>query len=210
MNTPGAATADPVRRVIATLSGEGYKQVDTQMRVGGIKFEFAAMLAGRASLDLVVVVDTALGLDDDSLRAQVQGLARALDLVRSRRSLTVIFVGPHPAAALVQTLSGVARVLRTGSPGPEDTVALRRAIAVLLPLQISGEDEVTAQSWADSRERIVAGLPPEVRRLVDQSRSGSASVEAALRDFLAKPLDGVLDVLDDDRAASKEATRDQP
>jgi len=202
VNTPDAATADPVRRVIATLSGEGYEQVDPPMRVGGIKFAFAAMLVGRASLDLVVVVDTAVGIDDDSLRAQIQGLARALDLVRSRRSLTVIFVGPHPHAALVQTLSGVARVLRTGSPGPEDTDALRRAIAVLLPLEISGEDEDAAQSWGESRERIVVGLPLEVKRLVEQSRSGSASVEAALRDFLAEPLDGVLDVLDDDSAAS--------
>lgn len=202
MNTPDAATADPVRRVIGTLTAEGYEQVDTPMRVGGIEFTFAAMLAGRASLDLVVVVDTALRIDDDSLRAQVQGLARALDLVRSRRSLTVVFVGPHPHAALVQTLSGVARVLRTGSPGPEDTAALRRAIAVLLPLETSGEDEDAAQSWGESRERIVAGLPPELQKLVEQSRSGSASVEAALRDFLAEPLDGVLDVLADDSAAS--------
>lgn len=203
MNTREASTADPVRRVVATLTGEGYEQVNTPMRVGGIAFAFAAMLAGRASLDLVVVVDTALGVDDDSLRAQVQGLARALDLVRSRRSLTVVFVGPHPSAALVQTLSGVARVLRTGSPGPEDPAALRRAIAVLLPLEIPGWDEDAALSWGALREQIAAGLPPEIERLVERSRSGSASVEAALRDFLAEPLDGVLDVLDEDRAASE-------
>ena len=203
MNTREAATADPVRRVVAALTGEGYEQVNTPMRVGGIAFEFAAMLAGRASLDLVVVVDTALGLDDDSLRAQVQGLARALDLVRSRRSLTVVFVGPHPSAVLVQTLSGVARVLQTGSPGPEDAAALRRAIAVLLPLEIPGGDEDAAESWGTFRERIVAGLPPEIARLVERSRSGRASVETGLRDFLAEPLNGVLAVPDEDRTASQ-------
>lgn len=204
MNTREAATVDPVRRVVATLTGEGYEQVNTPMRVGGIAFEFAAMLAGRASLDLVVVVDTALVVDDDPLRAQVQGLARALDLVRSRRSLTVVFVGPHPSAALVQTLSGVARVLRTGSPGPEDAAALRRAIAVLLPLEIPGGDEDAAQSWGAFRERIVAGLPPEIESLVERSGSGSESVEAALRDFLAEPLDGVLEVLDEDHRTASE------
>lgn len=203
MKSRDLATAGPVRRVVATLTDEGYEQVNEQMRVGGIGFQFAAMLAGRASLDLVVVVDTALGVEEDSLRAQVQGLARALDLVRSRRSLTVVFVGPHPSAALVQTLSGVARVLRTGSPGPEDDAALRRAIAVLLPLEVPSGDEDAAQSWGALRRRIVEGLPPEVERLVERSRSGSASVEAALRDFLAEPLKGILDDLDKDRAGSE-------
>lgn len=203
MKSRDLATAGPVRRVVATLTDEGYEQVNEQMRVGGIEFQFAAMLAGRASLDLVVVVDTALGVEEDSLRAQVQGLARALDLVRSRRSLTVVFVGPHPSAALVQTLSGVARVLRTGSPGPEDDAALRRAIAVLLPLEVPSGDEDAAQSWGALRRRIVEGLSPEVERLVERSRSGSASVEAALRDFLAEPLKGILDDLDKDRAGSE-------
>src|SRR5207237_216458 len=138
----------PVERVVAVLEGAGYEIVEQPRRIGGIPFEFAAMLAGRSSLDLIALVDLAVDADDERTRRRVEGLARALALVRSRRSLTVVLVGPRRDPGLIQAIAGVARVLTVGSPGEDDEADLRDALAVLLPLEVATEDEDAAGSWA--------------------------------------------------------------
>ena len=101
----------PVGRVLSILAGAGYEIVEQPRDIGGIPFEFAAMLARHDSLDLIVVIDLVIDGDDDGrVRRRIEGLARALDLVRSRRSLTIILLGPE-RGELIQALAGVARVL---------------------------------------------------------------------------------------------------
>ena len=58
----------PVARVVAVLKDAGYEVLDQPRRVGGIPFEFAAMLAGQTSLDLIVVIDLAVDVDDERIR----------------------------------------------------------------------------------------------------------------------------------------------
>lgn len=181
----------PVERVVAVLEGAGYEIVEQPRRIGGIPFEFAAMLAGRSSLDLIALVDLAVDVDDERIRRRVEGLARALDLVRSRRSLTAVLVGPRRGAGLIQAIAVVARVLTVGSPGEDDEADLRNALAVLLPLEVTTEDGDAADSWVAARDRMVAAHPAETEVLLSAARSGKAAVESALRDMLGEPIDAI-------------------
>jgi hypothetical protein len=188
----------PVERVVAVLEGVGYEVVDQPRRIGGVPFEFAAMVAGQGSLDLIVLVDLAVDADDEPIRRRVEGLARALDLVRSRRSLTVVLVGPRRGVGLIQAVAGVARVLTVGSPSEDDEADLRDALAVLLPLKVATEDEDTADEWAVARDRMVAEHPAETEAVLSVARSGKAAVDNALRDMLAEPIDDLYEADDEE------------
>jgi hypothetical protein len=172
--------------VIKVLEDASYGQVRQPTEVGGIPFEFAAMLAGNGSLDLVILVDCAVETDLEQTRRHVEGLARALDLVRSRRSLTVVFVGPPPDPTLVRTIATVARVLRVGTPSDEADV--RAGIAVLLPLQILDEEADGEEGWPASRQAMTEGMPKEARPVMAAAKSGRTAVEAAVSRVLGEPL----------------------
>jgi hypothetical protein len=179
----------PIERVVAVLQDAGYEIVEQPRRIGGIPFEFAAMLAGRSSLDLIALVDLVIDIDDDRIRRRVEGLARALDLVRSRRSLTIVLVGPQRDAGLIQALAGVARVLTMGSPGKDDNAGLRDALAVLLPLEVATEDGDETDSWAAARDHLIAAYPAETAGVLSAARSGEGAVENALRKVLSEPIE---------------------
>jgi hypothetical protein len=178
----------PVERVVAVLDGAGYETVEQPRRIGGIPFEFAAMLAGRSSLDLIALVDLAVDTDDERIRRRVEGLARALDLVRSRRSLTVVLVGPRRGVGLIQAIAGVARVLTVGSPAPDEEADLRDALAVLLPLEVATEEDDAADPWVAIRDRIIAAHPVGIEAVLSAAHSGTTAVENALRDTLGEPI----------------------
>ena len=124
----------PVRRVIEVCRCS--IRARAPARRGGRRadaFEFAALLAGERSLDLVAVVDLAIDRDDGAVRARVEGLAGALDLVTSRRALTVVLVGPLRGPDLVRALVRVARVITVGTLGEEDDEELRSALSGAAP-----------------------------------------------------------------------------
>ena len=133
-------TVGPVHRVVAFLEDAGYERVDQPRPIGGIPFTFDAMLAGRNSLDLIAVVDLGLHPDNVKIRRQVEALGQALDLVRSRRSLTVVLAGPRRGAALIQAIASVARILVVGTPIEGEDAGLRDTLAVLLPLELAPLD----------------------------------------------------------------------
>ena len=184
-------TVGPVDRVVAFLERAGYQRVDQPWPIGGIPFAFDAMLAGRNSLDLIAVVDLGIHADDARIRRQVEALGQALDLVRSRRSLTVVLAGPRRGAALIQAIAGVARILTVGTPIDGEEAELRDALAVLLPLEIALQDGGAAEVWARARERLLGEDPGEIAPLLAAAPRGQAAVEAALAELLAEPL-GVL------------------
>lgn len=188
----------PVEQVVSVLEEAGYEIIEQPRAIGGIPFEFAAMLAGRSSLDLIALVDLAVDADDEHIRRRVEGLARALDLVRSRRSLTLVLVGPRRGAGLIQSIVGVARVLPVGSPGDEDEADLRDALAVLLPLEVATEDDGAADSWAAARDRMVAAYPDDSEAVLSAAPLGKAAVENALRETLREPIDDLHDAEDDE------------
>jgi hypothetical protein len=179
----------PIERTVKVLADAGYEVVEQPREIGGIPFEFAAMLAGQTSLDLIALVDLAIDNDPERLRRRVTGLARALDLVRSLRSLTLVLVGPRPDPGLVQAIARVARVLTVGTPAADDDPALRDALAVLLPLEVQTDDSRVDETWVEVMQQIGADHPSEGARVLAASNSGAEAVSAALRDILSEPIE---------------------
>jgi hypothetical protein len=174
--------------VIAVLQNAGYEAVEQPRPIGGIVFDFAAMLAGSNSLDLIAVVDLAVENDDELIRRRVEGLARALDLVRSRRSLTVILIGPARGPTLIRAIAGVARVLTLGTSKVDEEAGIRDALAVLLPLDVLPDKRGAADVWDPKETQASKEHPQEVGRIIEAARSNQVAVENALREILSEPL----------------------
>lgn len=183
--------ADQVSRVIGILRDAGYQSVTQPIIIGGIPFEFAAILTKGASLELITVVDTVLESEQETLRAQVEGLARALDLVGSRRALTVILVGPLPNQSIVGELKQVARVLSIAAGARDgDEPALEDALAAMLPLELSAAGEETVSSWPSVRDDLRARYPTkDIEPIFKAVPRGPRQVQAALHAALIEPLD---------------------
>jgi hypothetical protein len=106
-------------------------------------------------------------------------------LVQSRRSLTVVLVGPEPTQDLQLALTRVARVLVVGAYGERE---MRQAIAVLMPLDIVTVTQMP-ESWRSARERLLAAHPDAVE-LVEAAQFGADAVaEAARRHLIADASD---------------------
>jgi len=104
----------PVGKIVELLTGVGYKQLATPLDIAGLKFEFpAAFLGTGSSPDLIVVCDTAFE-PEERVRNKIQSIARALDVMMSRRPLTAILAGPRPGTATLDAMSKVCRVLPIG------------------------------------------------------------------------------------------------
>jgi hypothetical protein len=172
--------SQPVERVVALLREAGYERLPVPVAVAGIPFEFSAVLAARSSLDLIVVVDTVTETDVASIRRRVQGLSRALDLVESRRPLTVVVIGPDPLPELQVALTRVARVLMAGVPGSERE--LREAVAVLLPLELVTAAELP-ESWRSARDKLLTAHP-NVAEVLEAAKMGAEEVAKAARTHL--------------------------
>lgn len=181
----------PVGRVVALLTAAGYRLREMPFTVSTVPFEFDAMLVGsERALDLIVVIDTLIE-PEARIRQKVEGLSRALDLVASRRPLTVILVGPPPRSITVDAISRVSRVLRAGTPvGPEADRSLTDALAVLLPLTLPAADNTVVDPLSEVRRR----LGPETR----ENETVEAVLEAAsqgaeeVRDTLQADLRGAI------------------
>src|SRR3546814_18291365 len=65
---------------------------------------------------------------------QVEGIARALDVMRSRRPLTTIVVGPRPVGKTLEALAQAGRILSVEEA--TDPAELRDHLAVFLPLAL--------------------------------------------------------------------------
>lgn len=87
--------SQPVIRIVDILTSARYRHLKAPLTIASVSFEFAALLVGsdRAN-DLIVVIDTLVD-GEVRIRQKVEGLSRALDLVASRRPLTVVLVGPR-------------------------------------------------------------------------------------------------------------------
>jgi len=183
--------SQPVTRVIRILSAAGYRLRASPVTVASVPFEFAALLLGsdRAN-DLIIVVDTLVDREE-RIRQKVEGLSRALDLVGSRRPLTVVLVGPAPRPAIVEALARVSRVLAVGTPtGPSADRFLEDTLAVLLPLALPDAGETVVDPLNEVRSQLSADIDEAVVAPVLAAASGGAdAVKGALRAILEEPLD---------------------
>jgi hypothetical protein len=126
--------ATPSERVADILVNSGYRRISAPLQVAGLTFDVAAAFVGVGhSADLVVIGDMAADGERKVLQ-QVEGIARALDVVRSHRPLTIVIVGPRPVGKTLEALAQVGRIL----PVEEavDSGDLRDRLAILLPLKL--------------------------------------------------------------------------
>lgn len=181
--------SQPVNRVVERLASSGYVQLPQPLAVGGVLFEFAAILGRQDSLDLVVVVDTIANTDSDQTRRRIEALARALDVVGSRRTLTVVLVGVRPQPAVTKALGGVARVLAVGTPtGEQAGQRLDDALAVLLPLSVLTDERAgVSESWAGARAKLLTEYPV-ADMVINAAPTGSGGVADALHKFISAVL----------------------
>lgn len=176
--------ATPVGRITAQLLAAGYRSVSAPLVIGGLKFDFAAALVGTdPSPDLILIADTAFD-QEERLVAKLEAVARALDVARSKRPLTVVIAGPRPSSANLEAMSRVCRVLPTGTVLDKDPEgSLRNWLAVLLPLRLP---EAHAPI-ADALEQVLTlgtGLDQEVADLVVPAKQGTRAVQTQLHQII--------------------------
>tara|TARA_R110000796_G_scaffold221657_1_gene337797 strand:- start:3893 stop:4474 length:582 start_codon:yes stop_codon:yes gene_type:complete len=182
--------SDPVERVVAFLVGAGFRKLPSPLLIRQSRFEFAAVMMGPDnSSDIVLVSDTVNAKDAEIVR-KIQGVARALDLARSRNPLTSVLVGPRPTADNLTKLMQVCRVLPVGtipSEGEESEKHLSNWLAVLTPLDQIDTEGVVADPMAELICRI-DDLSSEVQALCEHVAAGSVAVEEAVNSILAEKL----------------------
>ncbi|MCB1463795.1 MAG: hypothetical protein KDJ90_15565 [Nitratireductor sp.] len=179
----------PIEGVVEILTGSGYRRLSSPLSIAGLSFEFPAALIGEnPSPDLVLVADTAFEADTRILR-KVEGVARALDVARSKRPLTAILVGPRPTAAVLDAMTKVCRVLPTGVIRPDDTSGLlQNWLAVLLPLALPEP----SQNVTEPLESIVHrsdDLDEGIIEIMALGAQGVDAVQARLHELLNTSLE---------------------
>jgi len=170
----------PVGRIAAALEKAGYQRMPDVLRVGQLRFQFpAAFVKPKSTAELILVADVA-SESEAQLTRKVDGVARALDVARSTRSLTLVVTGPRPSANALESLGRVCRVLPTGNiSGPDGDEILQNWLAVLLPLTLPLPESASGNALA--RVHTAAkNLGEPTRKLIDVASHGREAVEKEL------------------------------
>lgn len=170
----------PVGRVTVALENAGYQRIADGLQVGELKFHFpAAFVKAKSSAELILVADIA-SESEVQLTRKVDGVARALDIAASTRSLTLVVTGPRPSASALESMGRVCRVLPTGNiSGADGDKILQNWLAVLLPLKLPQPESIASNSLA----RIHAAaqnLDEATRKLIDVAWQGQGAVSKEL------------------------------
>jgi hypothetical protein len=183
-------TATPVERIVKVLTNVGYRPLPTPLAIATVKFDIPAALVGTSSMpDLIVVLDTVQD-GDNRVRQKVEGIARALDVVRSRRPLTAVLVGPRPSISVLDALSRVCRALPVGTAlEAEAETSLPNWLAVLLPLRLPE----LSRGLADPVHELVVRLAdiaqdPVVADLIAGATRGTEEVENRFQAMMGESL----------------------
>ena len=173
----------PVERVAKVLELAQFRRIPSPLEIGGIEIGALAGFVGKPpSPDLVVVGDT-LQQSPEALQQSVEGVGRALDMMGSRRPLTLVVVGPRPDSTAITALARYARVLAVGELADES--ALANWLAVLLPLKPPKTNDGRAE--AAIVKLLAEPLDPLVREYVALAAQGKDSVAARLAQAIDQP-----------------------
>ena len=170
----------PVGRVTVALENAGYQRITDGLQVGELKFQFtAAFVKAKSSAELILVADIA-SESEVQLTRKVDGVARALDIAASTRSLTLVVTGPRPSASALESLGRVCRVLPTGNiNGADGDEILQNWLAVLLPLKLPQPESVAGNAIA-SIHAAAKRLDKATRKLIDVASQGQGAVSKEL------------------------------
>jgi hypothetical protein len=180
----------PVEKVAGILEAANYRRIPAPLNLAGMHFEFPAAFIGTGrSPDLILVADTAFDTTQRILQ-RVEGVARALDVIGSRRPLTTVLTGPRPLSSLINAMSRVSRVLAVGvSDRPDQDDTIRNWLAVLLPLELPEPGESAVDAIADMIGTEAAD--PVMMALIAASHEGAGAVERRLTSLVSEPLDEI-------------------
>ncbi|MCD9088545.1 hypothetical protein [Stenotrophomonas sp. SY1] len=175
----------PVGLISTKLMGAGYRRMTDGLKIGSLSFEFdAAFVPEETSAELVVVADSAHDPEQSILR-KIEGVARALDINRSTRSLTLVVTGPRPSDSSLVSMSRVCRVLPTGNiAGVDGEQVLENWIAVLLPLRLSFDSPAAPIASADGLFGTAHHLGEGVQKIVRAAHNGQSSVAEAMFEYI--------------------------
>lgn len=169
-------TATTTENVVEILTREGgYRELPRPLKIGNLSFDFShAFLAPEGGSDLVVIIELRSDGDDDAEVRRILSLARALDVLESRRSVTAVITIAKPSGPVLQSMSRVCRVLPIGTAqGPEARAEVRDWLSVLLPL----EDLHAVEALTDWQTALRVATPDEY-----QNRHFDELIEAATID----------------------------
>ena len=178
----------PVDRIAKVLTCAGYRRLSTPLKIAGLEFNLAAAFLGTSpSPDLILVEDIAYEEENCILR-KIEGIARAMDVVQSKRPLTVVLAGPRPRSTTLDAMCRVCRVLPVGTDGNEDPdKTLKNWLSVLMPLKLPEPNAGIADPMTAICEEL-EGLPAEVTELVELARLGADEVRTRLHEIISEPL----------------------
>ncbi|MFJ2620148.1 hypothetical protein [Glutamicibacter sp. NPDC087344] len=185
-----------VQEVITVLEHAGFERLPKPLTIAGTEFGFEAAVRGtHTSHDLVLVATDQV--PRRRLQRLVAGLARSLDLVASRRPVSLVLLGGVAASDRIE-LERYARILPIASTRP-DTAEIKDAIAVLLPLQLPNVDLVHG---SDPVNEVMTALglrktTPEHIRLIRSAADGTDAVRETLRRYANEGADWNDDVEED-------------
>ena len=166
----------PIERVAEVLELAQFKRMPTPLEIGGVEIGALAAFVGKSpSPDLVVIGDT-LQQTPGILQQTIEGVGRALDMMGSRRPLTLVVVGPRPNSTALTALARHARVLAVGELADES--ALANWLAVLLPLTPPKTNAGRAE--AAIMTLLAESTDPLVQEFVALAAQGKESVATCL------------------------------
>lgn len=174
----------PVERVATALEAASFRRMPAPLQIAGVTFDAPAAFVGTPpSPDLVVIGDTSLQTSREIQRT-VEGVGRALDVMRSRRPLTLVLVGPRPDSKAISALSRYARVLPVGESADEKSVA--NWLAVLLPLKLPQPVEARG---VDSLKELRSLADTEGQEFITLALDSAEAVAQRLIELVEQPFD---------------------
>ena len=174
----------PSERVAALLVEAGYRKIDLPLEMAGLTFDIAGAFVGVGhSADLVLIGDMAAD-GERKVVQQVQGIARALDVMRSHRPLSTIIVGPRPIGKALEALAQVGRILSVDEA--LDQAELHDQLAVLLPLELPAT--LLANLDLDGDDALDIPDDPLAEALIEASNFGEEAVRECFHNALISAL----------------------
>ncbi len=172
--------------VLEALGEAGFRHLKMPFMIGGTRFEFGAvMVATGASQDLVVVEPE----DADRQRTAelLGGMNRALDMLESRRSVTLVLLGDPPPRDTLRQLQDSARLLMVRDPGSAQEI--EDSLAVLLPLRLPETGTSPAPPIEGLRARLQIDDSNDVEPILAAAQRGVEAVREAMRVYIEDPLE---------------------
>jgi hypothetical protein len=184
-------------RVVEMLIQEGgYRELSRPFLIGSQSFDFArALVAGGRANDLVIVIELKGDTVDDVVVRKTFALTRALDVLRSKRSVTAVLTSGQPRPETILSIRRVCRVLNVGALAASDAVGtLRDGLAVLLPIAEPPAVDMSIDWESDVRSRATDPTKDSMTdAAITAAAAGKDAVEAVLAERILMLVNAVLD-----------------